>query len=253
MKIGLVGFGRMGKLIYSICMERGHSIPHVFDPAASADTKETSFHPELREELLHELDAVIDFSLPEGILGNIQSYCTSTVPAVIGTTGWDSEREQIRQQIESGGGSLLYGSNFSVGANLFFALTERLAQLIEPFPNYDILMHEFHHRNKQDSPSGTALSAAARILQNSTRKQKVQSESLQRAIHPEELHVTASRGGEIPGLHMILADSAEDTIEIRHTARSRRGFALGAVLAAEWLSGKKGFFSFEDYFHEALQ
>lgn len=252
MKIGISGYGRMGKMIHGICVERGHSVPLVIDPRAETRPDNAATAPDPASADLSGVDMVIDFSIPDVILKNIAAYIAAGVPAVIGTTGWEHSRIRVQQQIENAGGSLLHGSNFSVGANLFFHLSSKLADLVNGFEQYDVLMHEFHHRHKKDSPSGTALTTAEHILGKLDRKTTVQTECLQRTIRPEELHVSSTRGGDIPGLHMVLADSPEDTIELRHTARSRRGFALGAVLAAEWLHGKQGFFSFEDYFREAM-
>ncbi|AFG38240.1 4-hydroxy-tetrahydrodipicolinate reductase [Spirochaeta africana] len=253
MKIGIVGYGRMGRLIREICLERGHTVPLVVDPNLQQAPHRSALADDLARANLNSVECVIDFSLPEAVLGNIEKYAENKTPAVIGTTGWEDKRDAVQTLIDQSGSSLLYGSNFSVGANIFFAMTARLAELINHFPQYDMLMHEFHHRHKKDSPSGTALTAAEHILQNLERKNEIQRETLQRSIEPQELHVTATRGGDIPGLHMVLADSSEDTLELRHTARNRRGFALGAVLAAEWLHGKQGFFSFDEYFAEALR
>ena len=243
----------MGKLIRDICAERGHSVPLIIDPYVDILPEGAVSAPDPAAADLSMVDIVIDFSIPDVILKNISAYTSAGLPAVIGTTGWEHSRGKVQQQVEKAGGTLMYGSNFSVGANLFFHLSAKLAYLVNGFEQYNVLMHEFHHKHKKDSPSGTAFTTAEHILRNLDRKTTVQTESLQRTILPEELHVTSTRGGDIPGLHMVLADSPEDTIEVRHTARSRRGFALGAVLAAEWLYGKQGFFSFEDYFREALR
>ncbi len=251
MRIGISGYGQMGKLIHQICLERGHLVPVIIDPQPAGVPDGVNVLPSAKE-LDKAVDAVIDFSLPAGILSNIESYLEKGIPAVIGTTGWEAHHAEIGQKVTQTGGTILHGSNFSVGANLFFLLTQKLAGLINQFPQYDLLLHEFHHKRKQDSPSGTAITAANLVVDALQRKTTIQTETLQRRIQPEEFHVTASRGGEFPGLHMLLADSVEDTIELRHTARSRRGFALGAVLSAEWISGKTGFFSFQDFFSETL-
>lgn len=253
MKIGIVGYGRMGRLIREVCLERGHSVPLIVDPHLPDPPADTQAAANTAEADLQLVDSVIDFSLPEGIEANIERYAQAGVQAVIGTTGWDEARPRMQKLVTEHGSSLLWGHNFSVGANIFFAMTERMAELVNGFPQYDVVMHELHHRNKKDSPSGTALTAAGRILDSLERKKTIQRETLQREVYPAELHVTATRGGSFPGMHMVLADAPEDTIELRHTARSRRGFALGAVLGAEWLQTRTGFYSIDDYFREALR
>ncbi len=253
MRIGLIGYGKMGKLIGGICLERGHSIPLIVDPYADSAPENASVYSSVQQADFSTADVVIDFSLPTTILDNIRVYAERSVAAVIGTTGWESSRDEVAELIESSKGSLMFGSNFSVGANIFFHVTGELTRLINKFPQYDMMLHEFHHNRKQDSPSGTAIRTAEQILENLERKTHIQTETMHRSIEANELHVTSSRGGDIPGLHMVLADSTEDTIELRHTARSRRGFALGSVLGAEWLHGKQGFFSFDQYFAQLLK
>lgn len=153
MKIGIVGYGRMGRLIREICLERGHTVPLVVDPNLQQAPHRSALADDLARANLNSVECVIDFSLPEAVLGNIEKYAENKTPAVIGTTGWEDKRDAVQTLIDQSGSSLLYGSNFSVGANIFFAMTARLAELINHFPQYDMLMHEFHHRHKKTAPA----------------------------------------------------------------------------------------------------
>lgn len=246
MNILIVGYGRMGREIEKILLERGHSIAGRVDPSGSGD------FTELSAAALAGADAVIEFALPASIRENAELYAEAGVPAVVGTTGWDSRREEIRECVENKNGTYLWGSNFSIGAHMLFILTEKAAALVNSAPHYDIMVNEYHHKLKKDSPSGTALTIAEKIIDISDQKKSIVTETLKRAITPEELHVGSVRGGSIPGTHSVTLDSEADTIEITHTARNRSGFALGAVLAAEWLQSKKGFFRVEDFISESL-
>ena len=242
MKFALIGYGRMGHEIETVLIERGHEVVLTVDP-----TPGVASVGKLSANLLEGLDAAIEFSLPAAIVENARIYAEAGIAAIVGTTGWDAQKSLVESIVKGGKGAFLYGSNFSIGAHLMFALAAKAAQLIAPFADYDIMVHEFHHKNKVDSPSGTALSIAKAITQNLPRKSKIQTKTLDRAILPDELHVSSTRGGSFPGVHSVLVDSLADTIEITHTARSRKGFALGSVLAAEWLVGKSGFYRVEDF------
>ncbi|KGE71082.1 4-hydroxy-tetrahydrodipicolinate reductase [Spirochaeta lutea] len=247
MRIAIVGYGRMGRLIEEIALDRGHQVVSRIDPQApGAD------FPIVNPQALEDVEGVIEFGLPEGMIENAQVYTEQNLLVVLGTTGWDGLKEKLFSLYEAGG-ALLYGSNFSVGANLLFALTKQAAHLIENIHEYDIMVHEYHHRHKKDSPSGTALSIAQVILENLSRKTELQTEALtHRAIRDEELHVSSTRGGAVPGTHTITLDSEADTIALTHTARSRKGFALGAVLGLEWLKNKPGVFHADQFFKDYL-
>ena len=236
----------MGREIEKILLNRGHLIAGRVDPSGSGDAEELS------AAILKKADAVIEFALPDSIRKNTELYMKAGVPAVVGTTGWDSRREEIRSIVEDAGGSYLWGSNFSIGAHMLFILTEKAASLINAADNYDIMVNEYHHKLKKDSPSGTALTIAEKIIKGSAVKTEVVTDRLDRAIKPNELHVGSIRGGSIPGIHSVVIDSDADTIEIKHSARNRSGFAYGAVLAAEWLKEKKGFFRVENFISETL-
>lgn len=242
MKVVLVGYGRMGKEVEQILVERGHQVALRVD-----STPGLADAAKLEAPMLRGVDGVIEFSLTAAVRDNAAVYAAARTPAVVGTTGWESQRDEIRGLIAAAGGAYLHGSNFSIGAHLMFALVARAAELIKPFDDYDVMVHEFHHKLKADSPSGTALSIAELILDKLPRKTAIQTQALDRPIRPEELHVSSTRGGAVPGIHSVMLDSLADTIEITHTVRSRRGLALGSVLALEWLVGKTGFYRVEDF------
>ncbi len=247
MDVILVGYGRMGHEIEQVLVERGHRCVARIDPKASgADARSL-------EEASAAADCAIEFANGEGVVDNARWYAAHAVPAVVGTTGWEAERDTVREIVESARTGYLWGANFSVGANLFFALVEAAGVLLDRFEDYDAMMFETHHRHKKDSPSGTALEAARRLLRVHGRKSDIVTEALQRPIEPHELHVASMRGGSVPGVHELTFDSPFDSITIRHSARTRAGFALGSVLAAEWLAGRSGFFSVDDFFADRLQ
>ncbi|TFG62247.1 MAG: 4-hydroxy-tetrahydrodipicolinate reductase, partial [Spirochaetales bacterium] len=237
MNIVLVGYGNMGREVEKILLQRNHRVTARVDTQPGCgDTQDLS------RDLLEGCDGVIEFSLPGGVLGNIRRYAEAGIPAVIGTTGWEKDKDAARDLILSSGTALVWGYNFSIGAHLFFSLVGKAAALIDSIPDYDIFGYEIHHSRKKDSPSGTALTMAGEILANTHRKKVLAADRMDRQIKPEELHIGSVRGGSVPGIHTVMLDSAADTIEITNNARNRGGFALGAVMAAEWLQGKKGFF-----------
>ncbi len=248
MNVLIVGYGGMGREIERILSERGHVVSGRIDPAGGAGVE-----TKMSQKLLEEAEVAIEFAQGAGVVDNARAYAKAGLPAVVGTTGWDDRRAEVKRIVEGEQGTYLWGSNYSIGAHLFFNLVERAAALINAIPEYDIMLMEAHHNRKQDSPSGTALTAAQKILDASERKKRIVDTKLDRRIEPDELHVASLRGGSIPGIHTVLLDSPADTIEIRHSARSRSGFALGAVMAAEWLPGKRGFLSVEDFISDLLK
>lgn len=247
MDILLVGYGSMGKEIEKILLSRGHNISAVVDPVSASHFKEVT------TDLLDKADVVIDFSAPAGVEKNCRAYVLGKTPVVLGTTGWEHIRDKIKSEVEKAGIGFLWGSNFSVGAHIFFRLIEKAATIAGTVREYDILLHEFHHKRKKDSPSGTAITAAEKILAVSGTKDTIVTEKLDRQIKENELHVSSTRGGEIPGTHTLILDSSADSIEITHRARNRSGFALGAVMGAEWIADKKGFISVEDFIKDLLE
>ena len=252
MRVAIVGYGRMGHEVEAVLRERGHEIGRIVDPVV-ADAADDLYAPAVTREALAGCDAVIEFSLPDAVVENIAAYAAAGVPAVIGTTGWLDRLDEVTRSVDGAGGALVYGSNFSIGAHLFFRLAAYAGSLVAGIDEYDLLIHEMHHRGKKDSPSGTALSLAKAVMEQVPRKKRMETARLDRTPEPDELHVSSSRGGSIPGTHTLYLDSTFDTIEVRHQARNRGGFALGAVKAAEWIPGRRGVFTVEQFIDELLK
>jgi 4-hydroxy-tetrahydrodipicolinate reductase len=244
MKIGIVGYGRMGKQIECIAKDKGHDIV-TFDTQCKADFNE------INVANLKGIDVVIDFTIPKAALKNSKIYNEAGVNVVMGTTGWYDQMQDMKNSTKNIG--FIWSGNFSVGVNLFFRILEASSKIVNNIEDYDVLAYEMHHNKKKDSPSGTANMMADILLKNIDRKKSLVTEKLDRPPKPEELHFASVRGGSIPGTHSIQFDSAADTIELKHTARNRKGFALGAVLAAEWIQGKKGFFGIDDLMKDILK
>ncbi|MBN2618104.1 MAG: 4-hydroxy-tetrahydrodipicolinate reductase [Spirochaetales bacterium] len=247
MNVMLTGYGRMGREIESILTKRGHSVTCKIDKGGFGDYTEVSL------DLLKKVDVVIEFALPEGMECRIKLYTESKVPVIMGNTGWLDKLEDFKKIVLEGDGSFLYGTNFSIGVHMFWNIVSNASRLINSSPEYDIMMLEYHHNKKKDSPSGTAITTAEKIISNCHAKTDIWTDKLDREILPNELHVASVRGGYIPGTHSVTLDSPADTIEINHIARNRSGFAMGAVMAAEWMIGKKGFFTVEDFFNNLME
>ena len=224
----------MGKTIERIALERGHEIVSVIDIDNVDDMDSAAFK---------SADVAIEFTVPQVALSNYRRAFAAGVPVVSGTTGWTEELPQIKKEIEEGGKTLFWSSNFSIGVNIFMAVNKHLAAIMNQFPNYNVEMTEVHHTQKLDAPSGTAITLAEGILENLDRKdawsKEVESKSTDMAIK-------SIREGLVPGIHTIRYESEVDSIEITHDAKSREGFALGAVVAAEFTAGKKGFLGMGD-------
>ena len=229
MKIALVGYGKMGKIIDEIATQRNHEI------VARLNESPTSGN-------LNNADVVIEFSNPEVAFNNIKTCLENNIPVICGTTGWLDQKPEIEKIAAENNTAFLYGSNFSLGVNLFFALNEKLADLMKNFPEYNVQLEEIHHTHKKDAPSGTAISLAEGIIKNDQRFEGWKLEETKE----KELGIFAIREDEVPGTHSVFYKSSVDEIEIKHTAYSRNGFALGAVIAAEWIQGKTGNFSMKD-------
>ena len=249
MNIAINGYGRMGKLIRSCALERGHSVTAVIDPFV--DLPEVTSR-ELSIESIGSAELVIDFTIPSSALKNIEIIAQAGANSVIGTTGWYESADIAKKLVSDAGTGLLWSGNFSLGVNVLFHLVRAAGKIMNRIPEYDSMIHEYHHSGKADSPSGTAVMLSSIMLEEIERKREIVTDSLSRKILPEELHVSSTRGGSIPGTHTILFDGEEDTIEITHRARNRNGFALGAVKAAEWMLGKTGFYSIDDMMKSIL-
>ena len=224
----------MGREIEKILAERGHEVVLVVDADNSA---------ELNAANLARADVAIEFTAPQVALDNYRRAWAAGVPVVSGTTGWTAQLDQVKREVAEGGHTLFWSSNFSLGVNLFMMLSKYLAGLMNRYPQYDVTMTEVHHTHKLDAPSGTAITLAEGILEKLDRKTRWVKEQ---AAAPDELPIRSIREGEVPGIHTVRYESAVDSITITHDAKSREGFALGAVVAAEFTVGKKGFLGMED-------
>src|SRR3989338_4784300 len=244
MKLALIGYGKMGKEVERAARLRGHTVCATIDKSDSGAMRKAI---DDKGSCLKDADVVIDFTVPSAVVDNIRKVAAAKKNMVVGTTGWYDGMTEAKQVIGNAGTGFIYSSNFSVGVNVFYRIVEAAAKLIDKVPEYDVFGCELHHNQKLDSPSGTAKSIAEILLKNIGRKRQVQYDKLDRKINPEELHFASVRAGSIPGTHVVGFDSEADTIELKHTARSRAGFALGAVMAAEWVKGKKGFFTMNDF------
>lgn len=228
MKIALLGYGKMGKVIERIALERGHEIVLRKSSASSFDG-------------LDNADVAIDFSVPNSAVTNISECLNNGIPIISGTTGWLEDYNKMVALCEEKNGAFIYGSNFSLGVNLFFELNNYLAKMMSKFNQYKVTMEEIHHTQKLDAPSGTAISLAKGVIENSN-----YSNWTLENPNENEIQIDAKRIENVPGTHSIFYTSEVDTIEIKHTAHNRDGFALGSIIAAEWLVGKKGVFSMKD-------
>jgi 4-hydroxy-tetrahydrodipicolinate reductase len=234
MKIALIGYGKMGRAIEAIALSRGHS---VLLKVSSQNLQE------LKADRLREADAAIEFTGPESAYDNIIRGLDAGIPVVCGSTGWLTRLEEVRQYCRQTNGSFLYASNFSVGVNIFFELNKRLATLMAPHPDYAPRITEIHHTEKKDAPSGTAITLAEQLLEKIQRKKGWVNHI---SDNLDELEILSERMDPAPGTHIVAYGSAIDTITITHEAHNRKGFATGAVLAAEFLAGKKGIYQMSD-------
>lgn len=230
----------MGKEVEAVAKEKGIKILKIFTEQNNIGSLG------ITPEALEGVDVCIDFSTPTVVLENIRAVARCGKNMVVGTTGWYDRLEDVKKLVKESKIGFLYASNFSLGVNLFQQLVADASHLFAKYHEYDVAVSETHHNRKADSPSGTALSLASIILQHFRRKTEVLTETTHETIEPHKLHVTSTRVGSVTGKHVVLFDSECDSIELIHTAKNRRGFALGAVVAAEWLKGKKGFFTMKD-------
>lgn len=246
MKIALLGYGKMGKIIEKIATDRKHEIVLKIDF--------DNLH-ELTAENLKQADVAIEFTTPSSVISNINVCFEAGVPVVVGTTGWYDKLDEIKQQCEDGDHTLLYATNFSVGVNIFFHVNKILARLMNNYPYYEVQVEEIHHTQKLDSPSGTAITIAEGIIENLDAKKNwanvlvADGKDSDDNVGNSALLIESYRMDSVPGTHTVIYDSEVDSIEFKHTAHNRNGFALGAVLAAEWLNNNSGFHSINDMFN----
>lgn len=231
MKIALIGYGAMGKLIKTLAEEKNHEITVIIDE------KDAEISAERLAEKLMGIDAAIDFSVAKAVKGNVEACLIAEVPLVEGTTGWNSNLEEIKRLVIEKNGAFVFGANFSIGVNLFYKITDFAAELFSKFSDYEAFIEEQHHSRKLDAPSGTALKLKDLVAKHIAK----------------DFSVSSTRAGRIPGTHRVGFDGVADQILLEHFARSREGFASGAILAAEWIAGKKGFWEFTEVMDEILR
>lgn len=238
MKILLMGYGKMGKVIERFALERGHSISAKIDIDNQADFEQLT---------KNDVDIAIEFSHPSSAFKNTKKCIEKGFPIVVGTTGWLEQKPEIEKLTIKKNGTFLYASNYSIGVNLFFELNKKLAQLMKPYPFYEVNTREVHHTEKKDSPSGTAITLAEGLIGNLEGKDKWVNNEIAQA---NEIPIWSEREGKVPGTHIVRYISEVDEVEIAHRATSREGFALGAVVAAEWAVKQKGVLRLSDLFSE---
>ena len=231
MKLALIGYGAMGQLVAKLAAEQGHEI------VVTLDIDDASRGVEDLANALCGCDVAIDFSVADSVPKNAEACARAGVPIVVGTTGWQSQFEDVQRIVSEHGGALIYGANFSVGVQVFYRIAARAAELFRGFDSYDGFIEEAHHKRKRDAPSGTAA-----------QMRKIVADGLHR-----DVPVTSTRAGFIPGTHRLGFDSAADQITLTHTARSREGFAAGALVAAGWIIGRRGVYEFSEVFEEILR
>lgn len=240
MNIALIGHGKMGKEVEAAAKEKGVNIVRVFTRSDNGNGRG------LTPETLAGVDVCIEFSIAAAAADNIKAAAVCRKNIVVGTTGWLEKLEEVQRIVQEKQIGFLYTSNFSLGVNIFMQIVENAADIFNRYPDYDIALSEIHHNKKADSPSGTALSLASLILQHMKRKTQILTGTPKGEIAPHELQITSARVGKIAGTHSVVIDSEYDSIQLTHTAKNRRGFALGALAAAEWLNGKKGMYTMKD-------
>ncbi len=238
-RIALIGYGAMGRELERLAGSVDCNVSRIF----------TEERP-LRVGGPDEFDVAIDFTEPRSVVNNVAILAEMKRNVVIGTTGWYDRLPEVRSIVTAAGIGCVWGSNFSVGVQMFLRLVRAAAMLAHETPEYDVMVHEWHHRRKKDSPSGTAISIANVIVDEMQRKNHIATEAQHEAIDPSALHVSSTRGGEVVGRHIVTLDSPFDTIDLVHNAKNRSGFAHGALLAAGWVAGRTGFHDFTDIFPE---
>ena len=254
MKLAIIGYGKMGKMVEQTALTHGHTISVIVDPFIENSLSGLKINKTITEADFSSTDAAIEFTQPDKAVENIKALAQKKIPTVTGTTGWLQHMDEVQKTIEDSKSALLWASNFSIGVNLFNRITWYAAELFNNFTEYDVGGFEAHHNKKLDSPSGTAKTLIEGVLSKIERKKKIIWETLDRKPHDEEIHFPSLRMGSVPGTHSLFFDSPADTIEITHTARSREGFASGAVRAAEWLITKErhGLYTIDDMLKDIL-
>lgn len=240
-KIAIVGYGQMGKQIEALALEAGFEVSEIFD--VDRPLKDGKF----------DFDVAIDFTIPDTVFENVEILASKGKNIVLGTTGWYDRKDELKAIIDKYNVGLVWGSNFSIGVQMFFRIVENAAKLVNRSDIFDIMVHEMHHKRKKDSPSGTAVSIANLLLDNIDRKTELETSRVDNSLDDNTIHVSSTRGGEVFGRHTVYLDSISDSIELSHRAKSRAGFALGSLEAAKWIYGKKGFFKFTNVMDDVFR
>ena len=248
MNIAIIGYGRMGHEIEKIAIAKKINVAAIIDPHEKKVT-----HKIIDADSLKNADVCIDFTIPNIAVENIKKIAKLKKNIVIGTTGWHGQINEARRIIKQNNTGLIYSSNFSIGVNVFFKIVEDAARMFNNIEDYDAYGYELHHSKKVDSPSGTAKTLGDILIKNIRRKNKLLFDKIDREIEPNELHFASVRAGSIPGTHVVGFDSNADTIELKHTARNREGFALGAIMAAQWIQNRKGFYTINDMLKNIME
>ena len=238
MKIALIGYGKMGKMMEKAFLAKGHEIVVKIDPKEKVK--------DITAESVASADMCMEFTHPEQVLKNIHKLASLKKNVIVGTTGWHSKLPEVETLVQKEGIGLFYASNFAIGIHLFFQMLEKATSLMNGFADFDVAGLEAHHNEKVDSPSGAGREMGELVLKNIKRKKKMVADVKDRAILKEEFQLSSLRCGHMPGTHTLLFDSPAETISLSHTSRSRESFASGAVLAAEWMQGKKGCYTMKD-------
>ena len=246
MKIAIAGYGKMGKMVHLLAKGMDNvEVTNIIDPAAG-NAEVTA--ERVTADSIRDADAVIDFSSSQAVMENIRVYARCSATAVIGTTGWLDHLDEVKKLIGGTDARILYSGNFSLGVTLFLMLVQEASRLISNIPSYDVAISEIHHSEKADSPSGTALMAAEKVLSRLERKNEILTGNSEGKIRDNQLQITSMRVGHVPGVHALTIDGPADTITIQHSARNREGFASGALQAALWLMKQdKGLYSMDDF------
>lgn len=240
MRIALVGYGQMGREIENAAGDE-FEITARIDPVSEAAT-----HKTISADALKNADVAVEFTNPQAAFENIKTIIALGVDLVVGTTGWRDRLDEARRLVEEAGIGMIYAPNFSLGVNLFAKIIRFAGNAMSDFPQYDCYGCEVHHRRKKDGPSGTARDICRILIDELASKEEAQFDRLERPVAETEIHFASVRGGEVPGTHTVVFDSIADSIELKHTARGRAGFAFGALQAAKWIRGRKGLFTMDD-------
>ena len=244
MKLALVGYGKMGRAVESVALEKGHEVVARIDPILDTSS--------IDAEALGGAEVAIDFTVPDVVADNVTALAAAGVDAVVGTTGWHSHLDEVTAAVVGAGTGMVHAANFSLGVNLFLRLARSAAKMADALDEYDVHIRETHHRHKIDHPSGTAITLADILIEELARKESWSATLPGDAPHPQVLYVASERVGETTGSHVVGLEGPDDRIELRHDARTRAGFARGAVAAAEWIHGRPGVFTLDDMLAETF-